>query len=198
MTSKAEKLRRLRQRQSAGRPRKQGERYPSGDIMRSETEQEVKSVAIAAAKRIHGIETDGKDGLHGYTLGRMLLDRKINKAELEAGNWYAEQVERYYRSTGRQSPNPRAQDLLKLRGSDGDVTLSAQERARRAANMFMKLETVLGKVGNGVKSTVWNVCIMDMGGLRLMPPHQLAMLKSGLFALLIARGHAVDRELEIS
>lgn len=171
-----------------GRPRKTGERYPSGDIKRSETEREVKSVAIAAAMRIHGIETDGKDGLHAYTLGRMFIDKKITRHELDAGNWYAEQIERYYRATGRQSPNPRAQDLLAVRGYDGEVTETAQERATNATNAFTRLETVLGKVGNGVRSTVWNVCIADVEGLRMMPVSQLAMLKSGLQALMFAKG----------
>lgn len=175
-------------RHKAGRPRKQGERYPSGDIKRSETEKEVKSVAIEAARRVHGITTDGKDGLHAYTLGRMFLDRKISQPELEAGNWYAEQIERYYRATGRQSPNPRAQDFLAVRGADGEVTESAQARAQRASAMFTKLETVLGCVGNGVRSTVWNVCIMDIEGLRLMSDSQLAMLRAGLRALSTARG----------
>ena len=188
--SKAQKLRdhKLRQRLNAGRPRKEGERYPSGDIKRNETEKAVKSVAIAAAKRIHGIVTDGADGLHGYTLGRLFLDKKVSKDELDAGNWYAEQIEHYYRATGRQSPNPRAQDLLAVRGSDGEVTESDQERARRATNMFPSLETVLGCVGNGVRSTVWNVCVMDVEGLRLMPASQLAMLRAGLRALAKARG----------
>lgn len=177
-----------RRKSRAGRPRKEGERYPSGDIKRSETENEVKSVAIAAAKRVHGIETDGKDGLHGYTLGRMYLDRKISKYELEAGNWYAEHIERYYRATGRQSPNPRAQDLLAVRGHDGEVSESAQSRAQKATAVFTRLETVLGCVGNGVRSTVWNVCIADMEGLRMMPASQLDMLKRGLQALMFAKG----------
>lgn len=194
MTSKAEKLRRLRMRQrtKAGRPRKQGERYPSGELKRSETEKEAKSVAISAVKRIHGIETDGKDGLHGYTLGRMFLDKKIDRQQLEAGNWYAEQIERYYRSTGRQSPNPRAQDLLSVRGHDGEVSLPAQERARRASNQYMRLETILGSAGNGVRSTVWNVCIMDIEALRLMPISQLGLLKAGLSAISKARGLEIN------
>lgn len=190
MTSQGEKMRRLRLRQAqgAGRPRKPGDRYPSGKLKPSETEAEVKSVAIAAAKRIHQIDTDGKDGLHGYTLGRMFLDKKISHEELQAGNWFTEQVERYYRAVGIPSPNPRAQDLLAVRGSDGEVSQSAQDRARRATNMFMRLETVLGSIGAGVKSTVFNVCVMDMEGLRLMPASQLALLRAGLRALLKAKG----------
>lgn len=171
-----------------GRPRKQGERYPSGDIKRSETERETKSVAIEAAMRIHGIETDGKDGLHGYTLGRMFIDRKITRPELEAGNWYAEQMERYYRATGQQSPNPRAQDLLAVRGYDGDVTETTQERASRAANTFMRLEGILLREGHGVKQTVRNVCVEDNDALRMMPASQLALLKRGLMALAFAKG----------
>jgi hypothetical protein len=172
----------------AGRPRKNGERYPSGDIKRSETEKETKSVAIAAAMRIHKIETDGKDGLHAYTLGRMFLDQKITRHELEAGNWYSEQMERYYRATGIPSPNPRAQDLLAVRGHDGDPSKTIQERATRATNMMMRLEGILLKAGAGVKQTVRNVCIEDNEALRLMPPAQLRLLKSGLQALMFAKG----------
>lgn len=190
MTSRAEKLRRLRirQKQGAGRPRKEGERYPSGDIKRSETEAEVKSVAIAAAKRIHGIETDGKDGLHGYTLGRLHLDGKITRQELEAGNWFTEQMERYYRAVGIPSPNPRAQDLLSVRGYDGDPSETAQKRATRASNVMMDMEGALLKAGPGVKQTVRSVCIEDVETLRLMPAAQLGMLKIGLRALAAVKG----------
>jgi hypothetical protein len=140
--------------------------------------------------RQHGVQSviyKGRD-LAGFTLGRLHLDKKITEPELDAGIWYSEHMERYYRSVGIPSPNPRAQDLLSVRGHDGDPSQTMQERATRATNMMMRLEGVLLKAGPGVKQTVRNVCVEDMETLRLMPPAQLKLLKAGLRALAIAKG----------
>lgn len=146
--------------------------------------------ALDARVKHHGVEREMYRGmdLSGFTLGRMRIDKKITEPELEAGLWYAEQMERYYRAVGIQSPNPQAQNLLAVRGHDSDVSQTAQERAQKASKMFTRLETTLGKVGNGVKSTVYNVCVLDIEGLRLMPSSQLMMLKQGLIALAFAKG----------
>lgn len=190
MNSKADKLRKLRQRQRAGRPKLPGDRYPSGDRKRSETMAETMEVATEARLRQHGVQYvifKGRD-LAGFTLGRMHLDRKVTEPELEAGIWYSEHMERYYRAVGIPSPNPRAQDLLAVRGHDGDPSQTMQDRATRATNMMMKLEGVLLRAGAGVKQTVRNVCVEDMETLRLMPSAQLKLLKAGLRALAIAKG----------
>lgn len=151
---------------------------------------ETMEVATEARLRQHGVQSvifKGRD-LAGFTLGRMHLDKKISEPELEAGIWYAEEMERYYRAVGIPSPNPRAQDLLSVRGHDGDPTETMQKRATRATNVMMKLEGVLLKAGSGVKQTVRSVCIEDLETLRLMPSSQLALLKTGLRALAIAKG----------
>lgn len=148
------------------------------------------SVAIEARLRQHGVQSvmfKGRD-LAGFTLGRLHLDKKITEPELDAGIWFAEHMERYYRSVGIPSPNPRAQDLLSVRGHDGEPSQTAQERATRATNMMMRLEDILLRAGHGVKQTVRNVCIEDIETLRLMPPSQLKLLKAGLRALEIAKG----------
>lgn len=148
------------------------------------------SVATEARLRQHGVQSvlfKGRD-LAGFTLGRMHLDKKISEPELEAGIWYAEQMERYYRAVGIPSPNPRAQDLLAVRGHDGEPTETMQKRATNATNVMMKLEGVLLRAGAGVKQTVRSVCIEDVDTLRLMPPAQLGMLKVGLRALAMAKG----------
>jgi hypothetical protein len=186
----AAKARKIRQRAAAGRPRLEGERYPSGDRKRSETREETMSVAVEARLRQHGVQSvifKGRD-LAGFTLGRMHLDKKVSEVELEAGIWFAEHMERYYRSVGIPSPNPRAQDLLAVRGHDGDPSQTMQERATRATNMMMRLEGILLRAGPGVKQTVRNVCVEDMETLRLMPPAQLKLLKAGLRALALAKG----------
>ena len=190
MTSKADKLRRIRQRQQAGRPRKEGERYPSGDRKREETQQEVMSVALGARWVHHQVPSTlfkGRD-LSGFTLGRMHLDKKVTEPELEAGMWYAETMERYYRAVGIPSPNPRAQDLLSVRGHDGEVSETAQKRATRATNEMMRVEGILLRAGPGVKQTVKNVCVEDIEELRLMGSAQLRLLKMGLMALALSKG----------
>lgn len=180
----------IRQAQAAGRPRLPGERYASGDLKRSETEKQIKSVAIEAAFRVHGIETDGKDGYHGYTLGRMFLDGKVTLPELEAGNWFCEQIARYHSLTGVPFPSARAQDLFAVRGEAGEVSQSRSEAARRAKEMHSALQVALVQCERGaqVRTTVYNVCVMDVEGLRMMPAHQVEMLKTGLHRLMYFRG----------
>jgi hypothetical protein len=184
----AAKARKIRQRAAAGRPRKEGERYPSGRIKHSETEKEVQSVAIAARKRIHGIEDASP--LAGYTLGRMCLDGRISNAEREAGDDYAAAIMRYHLATGIPFPSARAQDLFAIKGHDGDPTESKQRAATRASNLMMRLEGVLLKCSDGpqVKSTVYNVCVMDIEHLRMMTETQLMWLKRGLHALMFDKG----------
>jgi hypothetical protein len=196
MTSKAEKLRqhRVRQRLSAGRPRKPGERYPSGDLKRAETENDVKSVAIAAIARIHGIKTDGKDGFSGYTLGRMFLDGKISRPELEAGNRYAEIMARYHKSVGLPLPSVRAQNLFAVRGHDGDVSETAHIRAKKSAALMMRIETMLLRLDHGpqIKRMVRNICFEDIEHLRMIEGTQLQWLISGLRAIHFELGLQVN------
>jgi len=192
LTSKADKLRRLRikQRLSAGRPRKDGPRYPSGGLKREETEREAKSVAIEAIKRIHGIDTDGKDGFAGYTLGRMFLDGKVTEEERKAGDEYAQDMERYHRMTGIPSPSPRAQSLFTVKGYEHDITDTMQRKITKATNRRMHIEGLLLRQveGTQVKSTVYNVCYLDIEALRMMTDTQLRWLKRGLRALMIDKG----------
>jgi len=118
----------------------------------------------------------------------MHLDKRITEPELEAGLWYSETMERYYRSVGMPSPNPRAQDILSVRGHDGDITETAQKRATRATNDMTRVEGILLRAGPGVKQMVKNVCIEDIETLRIMGAGQLLLLKTGLMALALSKG----------
>lgn len=183
MTSKAERLRAKRSTR-AGRPRKEGaERHPCGKIKTDWTEKENKVVALDARKRIHKLDDSGQ--LAGYTLGRIFLDGNITEEERKAGDEYAEQIARYYRLTGISFPSPRAQDINRLAGDDGDVSEDRANRARAASNRFMALEGLLLSQTDGpqVKQTVFNVCILDIEGLRKMPDRQMRWLRRGLRAL---------------
>lgn len=182
MASKAAKLR--AKRANAGRPKKKDvERFPSGKIKPFETERENKSVALDARRRIHGISAD--DQRAGYTLGRIFLDGKITEDQFKAGDEYAETMARYYRLVGIPAPSPRAQSLFSIRGHDGEVTKSLADRARSSTNSMMQVQGILLSCEDGpqVKSTVHNVCVMDIEHLRLMPPQQILWLRRGLQAL---------------
>lgn len=176
----------------AGRPRKQNvERYPSGDIKRSETQREAMSVAIEARRRIDGwsekVSDDAvKSQYAGYTLGRMFLDGKITEEQRKAGDEYAEIMARYYRMVGVPFPSARAQSLFGIKGHDGDVTESITNRARRASNAMMEVEGILLRCVDGpqVKQTVFNTAVMDLEHLRGMSDQQLLWLRRGLIALM--------------
>lgn len=176
-----------------GRPPKQDvERYPGGKIKPSETQKETLSAAMWGRKNVHKLETDSP--FAGYTLGRMYLDGNITDEERKAGEYYADCVARYYSSVGIPHPCPRAQNFGTIRGHDGEVSESQQTRARRATNSMMALEGLLLGLPSGrqIKSTVFNVTVMDYEYLRSMPAHQLKLLKDGLKALAF---HKTGREI---
>lgn len=90
MLTKAQKLRAKRKAQ-LGRPRKaNAERFACGKIKpewsKQESEKEAMAVALAARKRMHGLEARG--ALAGYTLGRLFLDGRITEQQREAGDDY--------------------------------------------------------------------------------------------------------------
>lgn len=149
------------------------------------------SVAIAGLSNVHNLAYD-PSGLAGYTLGRIHIDGNITKPELEAGNWYAGEMSRYYGLTGIAFPSARAQNLFSIQGHDGEVSDTRAQKARKASEKFMRLCTVLGDMPDGpqVRTTVYNVCFLDMDNLRMMPNHQMGMLKRGLKALIFEMGIA--------
>ena len=191
MTSMAEKLRKRRQANKAGRPRKDGvDRYPSGKIKPAETEREAMSVVIEARKNINGWTGKGaddraKDRRAGYLLGVLFLDGKISEDQLAAGDEFALAIARYYRLTGIPFPSARAQSLFSIKGHDGETTTAEAQRARDAANRMMALRGVLQQCVDGpqVSSTVWNVAVLDLDHLRDMPGQQILYLRRGLDAL---------------
>ncbi|MBY5821470.1 hypothetical protein [Rhizobium leguminosarum] len=189
MGGKASKIK-VKRANGAGRPRKEGERYPSGDIKRSETQKEAMSVAIEARRRIDGwsekVTDDTVRGqLAGYVLGRMRLDGLITEEQLKAGDEYAEIMCRYYRMVGIPFPSARAQSLFSIKGHDGDETQSVTDRARRSSNAMMEITGLLLRLEDGpqIKQLIFNAAVMDYDHLRGMGPTQLLWLKRGLTAI---------------
>jgi hypothetical protein len=175
----------------AGRPRKEGlERYPSGDIKRSETQKEVMSVVIEARRRIDGWSektTDEavKSPFAGYTLGRVFLDGRITEDQRKAGDEYAEIISRYHRLTGIPFPSARAQSLFAVKGHDGEQSESVTTKARNASNAMMEVIGVLLRCDDGpqVRALVHNLTVMDYEHLRGMGEQQMLWLRRGLTAL---------------
>jgi hypothetical protein len=131
-----------------------------------------------------------KSPFAGYTLGRMFLDGLITSEQRQAGDDYAEAIARYHKTTGIPAPSPRAQTLFTVKGHEGEVTDTLADRARKASNRMMALQGILLRCPDGpqVRSTVYNVTVMDYEHLRQMPPQQLLWLRRGLTALRGARG----------
>lgn len=204
MTSKAAKLKshRIKQRQYAGRPAKEGvDRYPSGQIKHAEREKEVRAVAIEARQRVYfkGKEVSNDmvaSQFAGYTLGRMFLDGRITECEREAGDAYATQMVRYYGLTGISFPSARAQSLFSIKGFDGETTSERARMAREASNRMMALEGTLLRLEDGprVKTTIYNTCLLDLEIMRTMPDAQLLWLKRGLKELHFQLGLAKSKE----
>lgn len=190
MGGKSTKLK-VKRTNGAGRPRKEGvERYPSGDIKRSETAREAMSVAIEARRRIDGWSKETPDDkvkshLAGYVLGRMRLDGSITEEQLKAGDEYAEIMCRYYRMVGIPFPSARAQSLFSIKGHDGEETQSVTDRARRSRNAMMEITGLLLRLEDGpqIKQLIFNTAVMDYDHLRGMGSQQLLWLRRGLNAL---------------
>ena len=151
-----------KRRLKTGRPRKDGERYPSGDRKRSETEREAKAVVIEARERHYGLTPDqAKSDLAGHALGRLYMARLITKDMFEAGLRYGDDVRRYFAYYLGTAPTVAAQNLMKVRGFDGDVSEGAAEKGRKAVTRYMELDAILPIASPRIKAATYAVCVDD-------------------------------------
>jgi hypothetical protein len=152
--------------------------------------------AKEARRRVFGIsEKDSGSQEAGSVLGRLYLDGALGLVmkqqgtswlRKEAGDRYAMDMARYYMLTGIPHPSPRAQNVLAVRGYDGDEAESRAQAARKASNRMMALEMCLGAAdtqGRPVTSSIKTVCIMDEETARGWHPSQIQHLRRGLDAL---------------
>lgn len=167
----------------------------------------MRETATQARQRVFGIsEKDAGSQEAGSVLGRLYLDNKLGirappkeqgtaELRLEAGRRYGTDVARYYMLTGIPHPSPRAQNILAVRGHDGDEPDSKVNAARKAANHMMALEMCLGAAdtqGRPATSSVKSVCILDEETARGWHESQLRHLVRGLDALQKFYGLAVS------
>jgi hypothetical protein len=158
--------------------------------------------ATEARQRVFGVsKADAPTIYAGSVLGRLYLDNKLGirdpkekgvaEFRRDAGDRYAMDMARYYMLTGIQHPCPKAQNVLAVRGDDGDVSEERAASARKASNRMMSLERCLGAAdmqGRPVTSSVKSVCIMDTETARGWHESQLRHLVRGLDALVAYYG----------
>ena len=100
-----------------------------------------------------------------------------------------------HRSATKPEIKKAVESLFSVKGFEGETT-ERTRAAMAATNRMMELEGVLLKLPEGprVKTTVFNVCVMDYEVLRTMPEPQLAWLKRGLTELHWHLGLSRERE----
>ena len=159
------------------------------------------NVAVARRIRHYGIEDfrdpggklvtaeeQAKNPLHGYVLGRMLMDHAITKEQHDTGIRFAEDMARFYGLSGVAFPSARAQDLFAVRSSGGEDSDGKGHAARKARDRAMKLQQVLLGVqdintGRRVLHTVMQICVLDVEESRGWPEYMTSWLRLGLNAV---------------
>ena len=105
----------------AGRKRKPGSRYASGDRMKTVRQDEVRRVALEARMRVFGVglELAGRDVM-GSPLGRLLHWKIITPAQADAGYDFALTMRDYLAASEGQRPSQgKASFLTSMRGTTG-------------------------------------------------------------------------------
>jgi hypothetical protein len=173
----------------AGRKRKPGPRYASGDRVEAVRQDEVRRVALEARMRVFGISSEiaGRDVM-GSPLGRLLHWNIITPAQADAGYDFALTMRDYLAAAGSQRPSQgKASFLPSLRGSGGsDTPVKAEGRARAYMEALREVDA-LDPASPSATSIVWDVCISENDRMR---DKELGLLRSGLNALsrLLHRG----------
>lgn len=183
----------------AGRKRKPGRRYASGDRVETVRQDETRRVALEARMRVFGISSElaGRDVM-GSPLGRLLHWNIITPAQADAGYDFALTMRDYLAATGGQRPTQgKASFLPSLRGSSGpDMPVKAEGRARAYMEALREIDT-LDPTAPSATSIVWDVCISENDRMR---DAELGLLRSGLNALsrLLHRGIVEPRKEKVS
>ncbi len=159
---------------SRGRPRKAGDREPSGRLQRPSKAviSTHRDAAIIARERLNP--------MYGSPLGCMLLADKISRKEFEAGCAYKSMRQDMDRLLGLPCRSPRALDLHGIKG----ISLAAgrddkaEERFRRK---FEAIESLLGEKRAGGKW--WVVDQLVIHEIPLVGHEQFLTLRTALAAI---------------
>ena len=166
----------------AGRKRKPGQRYASGDRVKRVRQDEVRRTALEARMRIFGVgrEMAGQDVM-GSPLGRLLNWNIITAAQADAGYNFALALRDYLMASGGQRPGQSKAGFLPALGSSGDrdMPTGIQERARAYMEALREVDS-LDPTSPSATSIVWDVCISENDRMR---DKELGLLRSGLNAI---------------
>lgn len=178
----------------AGRKRKPGPRYVSGDRVKTVREEEVRRVALEARMRVFGVSSElASRDVMGSPLGRLLHWNMITPAQADAGYDFALTLRDYLAAAGGLRPSQgKASFLPSLRGSgDADAPIKAEGRARAYMEALREVDA-LDPASPSATSIVWDVCISENDRMR---DRELGLLRSGLNALsrMHHRGIVADR-----
>ena len=182
----------------AGRKRKRGRRYASGDRMKTVRRDEVRRVALEARMRVFGVglELAGRDVM-GSSLGRLLHWKIITPAQADAGYDFALTLRDHLAASDGQRPSQgKAGFLTSMRGTSGpEGPVRSQGRARAYMETLRDTDN-LDPTSPSVTSIVWDVCISENDRMR---DQELGLLRTGLNALsrLLHRGLGAERKERI-
>jgi hypothetical protein len=182
----------------AGRKRKPGRRYASGDRVNAVRQDEVRRVALEARMRVFGISSElASRDVMGSPLGRLLHWNIITPAQADAGYDFALTLREYLAATGgQQASQNRASFLPSFRGSGGaDGPVKSAGRARAYMEALRDVDT-LDPAAPSATSIVWDVCISENDRMRDV---EFGLLRSGLNALgrVLHRGIVAGRNQKV-
>lgn len=166
----------------AGRKRKPGRRYASGDRVKEVRQDDVRRVALEARMRVFGVGLDlaGRDVM-GSPLGRLLHWNIITPAQADAGYDFALTMRDHLAaSEGQQPSQAKAGFLISMRGTAGPKEqVRSQARARAYMDALRDVDN-LDRTAPSATSIVWDVCISENDRMR---DRELGLLRLGLNAL---------------
>jgi hypothetical protein len=179
----------------AGRKRKAGRRYASGDRVKAVRQDEVRRVALEARMRLFGIsgETAARDAM-GSPLGRLMHWNMISPAQADAGYGFACAMRDYLAAIGsRPTSQSQARFLSPNRGACApDMPAEVEARAKACMQALREVD-LIDPLSPSTTSIVWDVCVSENDRLG---HRELGLLRTGLNALnrLSRRGLVAGRK----
>ena len=120
-----------------GRKRKAGDRYPSGNRKRAETEREAMATVIDARRRHFGVPTKvARDERLGSALGRIAFKSLISEVQYQAGREFGMLHLHHAIVMGLPVPNPQSVSMMLLK--EGVFGANANENVDEIAEKIRK------------------------------------------------------------
>src|SRR5262245_45285099 len=147
----------------AGRKRRPGRRYCSGNRVKVAREDDIRRVAFEARMRVFGVSGEiASSHAMGSPLGRLMHWNIITPAQADAGYDFALTMRDYLAVCGGQRPGPNKASFLSSPRGTGACDLWPGTEARARAYMAALRDVdVLEGSSPSVTSIVWDVCISE-------------------------------------